>query len=237
MNRRFCLLVLILTSLLLTSCARSSKKDNGAGKAGEVVFNDGIKTTAGNEIVLDDGDLKNDAENSMSGSASAQMTKIAADGSQINTTFDRYGNKTEMRNFNYDSRLKFVMIRTAADGQKQVFVYGQNGEVKTLPENMLDKVLTAPADEIAGAVGIFQQQIQTAKPTIVQNNQPPLQPLPSYKFPIQTPPLETAAPTLEQSAETEKAQPAAAPGGETPADKTKLKTESPTPNNQPNEKN
>ncbi len=242
MNRRFCLLALMLVSLL-TSCASLSKKGSDAADSEEVVISDGIKTTAKNEIIFDDSDLNKGEGNSAAGKVSDKITKIAADGSQINTTFDRYGNKTETRSFNYDSRLKFIMLRTSADGRKQVFVYGQNGEIKTLSENMLDKVLSAPADEIAGAAGIFQQYTQAARPTIVQNSQPPLQALPGYKFPVQQrrAPVETADAPVQPGAETEIAPPDSAEApkqtGENPTNATKRRTESPTPNNQPDQKN
>ncbi len=184
MNRRFCLLAVILVSLL-TSCMSSCSKDNGSENTEEVVFDDGIKAAAENEIIITDNDLKDDTAVLTSGKSAGQITKIAADGSQINTMFDRYGNKTETRYFNYNLRLKFILLRTSGDGQKQVFIYGQNGEVKSLPENMLDKVLTAPANEIAAAAGI--NEIRTSQSTVNLTMNKPLTPLPGSAFPVRTP--------------------------------------------------
>ena len=77
------------------------------------------------------------------------------DNSVVETIYDSFGNKTESRVFSNDSLLKMVVVRTSAQGQKQALIYGQNGEVKTAPQNMLDKVLTSVAGEIAKTVEIF----------------------------------------------------------------------------------
>jgi hypothetical protein len=80
------------------------------------------------------------------------------------------------------------MLKTTSDGQRQVFVYGQNGDVKDLPENMLEKTTTASGDELADAAGLFEVRQNRTQPAITlgkpQSSQP-LQPVPSYKFPIQ----------------------------------------------------
>ncbi len=213
MNRRFCLLALLLVSLS-AACASADKKDTSSENTEEIVFDDGINTAKNeiviadkNEIVIADNDFKEDKASSTPVKVYGETTKIVADGSQINTMFDRYGNKAETRYFNYDSRLKFVLLRTSGDGQKQVFIYGQNGEVKSLPEDMLDKVLTAPANEIAAAAGINEGSITRS----VGKQQPsaPLTPLPSSAFPIRTPQREIVVPT--ETGEPEKTEPVEPP--------------------------
>jgi len=192
MNCRFSLLVIILVSLLI-SCACSSINKDKSANAEEVIFDDGYNTSAKNEIIFDDIDFEGQERTvSASGGNSKEIIKIASDSSKISTTFDVYGNKTEIRTFNYNPRLSFILLRTSTEEKKQVFVYGQNGDVKSLPENMLDKVLTASADEIANSAGIPQQQRQIS--IGIQNNplpdSTPLRPMPSYNFPIQNRPVE-----------------------------------------------
>jgi hypothetical protein len=169
------------------------EKDDISENTEVVIIDDEIKITAEGEIIIDDSDFKSEQASLTSPKSLQEITKIAADGSHINTMFDRYGNKTETRRFDYDSRLKFILLRTSADGQKQVFIYGQNGEVKGLPENMLDKALTAPANDLAAAAGIFEIRRQPTT-TVVQSDKP-LQPMPSYKFPVQTPAPQTLPPS------------------------------------------
>lgn len=210
MNCRFCLLVIIFVSLW-TSCANSSINEDKSANAEEVTFDDGYKTTAENEIVIEDKDFegKEDAI-TLAGKSFQEITKIASDNSKISTMFDRYGNKTETRYFNYDTRLSFILLRTSADGKKQVFVYGQNGEVKNLPENMLDKVLTAPANDLANAAGIYEVRRETQTPMIVKSSQTNklLTPLPGSSFPVQIPKAETVPPVTTEDA---KSTPTAAP--------------------------
>jgi hypothetical protein len=155
---------------LLTSGACSSLNKDESANAEEVVFDDGYKTSAENEIIFDDNDLGGQIRTvSTSGRNSQEIITITSDNSKISTTIDVYGNKTDTRTFNYNPRLAFILLRTSADGKRQVFVYGQNGEVKGLPENILDKVLTAPADEIANSAGIYNTI--TNSPSFVPNAQ------------------------------------------------------------------
>jgi hypothetical protein len=50
------------------------------------------------------------------------------------------------------------LLKTAPNGEKQVFVYGQNGEVRDLPPNMISRALTSPADALAKAAGISERR-------------------------------------------------------------------------------
>jgi hypothetical protein len=165
-----------------------SKNESESAEMEEVIFDDGYKPTARNEIIIKDSDLAGRESAAFKQHESPEeITKIGSDNSKITTMVDRFGNKTETRHFNYHPRVSFILLQTSADGKKQVFVYGQNGEVKSLPENMLNEVLTASPDEIANSAGIIQQQRQTL--ITVQNNPSssatPMTPVPSYHFPVQ----------------------------------------------------
>lgn len=218
-----CLLVTIFVSFSL-SCSKSGASESGE----EVVFDDGYTTASKDEIVIDDQSFegKNSAI-SQSRAGSREVTRIARDGSQIMTTYDGFGNKTETRVFDDDPLLQLVVIRTSVKGEKQVSVFAQNGTAKELPANMLDAILTAPASELANAAGIYEGRKET--PMFVQTNQPPLQPLPSYKFPIRQPqieavPAETNEPETTEPAAVEAAKPE---GESSPAPKSK--SENPAP--------
>lgn len=104
-----------------------------------------------------------------------EISRLVEDGSEIKTSYDAFGNKTEVRIFRGNPRLKQLLIRTSVDGERQVYVYGQNGEVETVPDNMLEKVLSAPANEIADVAGIFKTKQAKTLPT----------PMPVVQMPVQ----------------------------------------------------
>lgn len=191
MSYKFFLSTIVCAALVSVACSSKNKS------AGEVVITDGGYNAKG-EIVINDASFAG-KDFSVSGGnrEQSETTKIAADGSQINTMYDGFGNRTDTRCFNYHLRVKCVLLRVAAgkDGQKQVFVYASNGEVKTLPDDMLDRALTLTAEQIAAAAGITQDYIAPPKPMIVKNYpsaDEPLKPLPGYNFPVraQAPPVE-----------------------------------------------
>jgi hypothetical protein len=168
---------------LFVSCSKVGKSTSDV-----VIIDDKPKSATKDEIVIDDKLLGDATETlALSQTGSQETTKLAFDQSRVNTMYDQFGNKTESRCFNNHLRLQCIMLRTAADGQKQTFVYGHNGEVKALPEDMLDKAMTAPADELANLAGIYQTYRQSppvARSTESRNNIA-LRPMPSYNFPVQ----------------------------------------------------
>ncbi|HSK73877.1 MAG TPA: hypothetical protein VK892_19420 [Pyrinomonadaceae bacterium] len=160
------------------------------------MFDDGLKTNEKGEIVIEDKDFEGIEEivsNPIQNSD--DTTKVANDGSQISIMYDSAGNKTETRYFN-NSRIKYLLLRTSVNGQKELFVFGHNGQTKTLPENMLDKVLTASADEIANAAGIYTTR-QERSPVFTQDQKPSesIKPLPSSEFIAQNRPAESLSAT------------------------------------------
>lgn len=117
-------------------------------------------------------DNDNSYENpSNSNKISLEKTSTSVADSKIETMFDRYGNKTQTRCFDSHPRLRCVVLITKVGGEQQIFVYGQDGTVKSLTEDMYDKVLTETADEIANSAGIFVVKQAAVQPVFVQNNQ------------------------------------------------------------------
>ena len=86
---------------------------------------------------------------------SADSSKKGLDSSLIDTLYDRFGNKTEIRSLEDDLNLKCIILKTSISGSKQAMVFGKNGEVKSLPEELSEKALTADSSYIAAAAGIF----------------------------------------------------------------------------------
>lgn len=192
-----CLAVIIFVSLF-SACSNSGSSKN------EVIFiDDGFKTAGKDEVVIDDASFKSGSSAySQSRTGSRETTRIASDGSRLATAYDAYGNKTETRVFDDNPLLQMITLHTSASGEKQISVFAQNGDAKQLPANMLDKALTAPANELASAAGIFEGRRKNAQPMIVQTSQPQLQPMPSYKFPVQQ-----TAPVPSEASDSEASEP------------------------------
>jgi hypothetical protein len=183
-------LILCLTLIsLLTSCVTSSKNQTAQE---EVFFDDGYQKNTGEEVVFNDIVFadKNESNSSLKKIGSTPISKAGADGSRITYSSDSSGNQSESRCFNNHSRISCILLRTTVKGEKTGFVYAQNGEIKKLPANMFNDMMTASADELAGAAGVFEGKKELTLPTGIMRkakNSQPLQPMPSYKFPMQSP--------------------------------------------------
>ena len=176
--------------VVLTACGDASAKK-------EVVFDDAAHIAAADEVVLSDAEAAsgNSSDQIAAETAAAaaarkiEPLKILADNSELETAYDGYGSKSETRYFKNHPRLKFVMVRTATDGTRQVFVYGYASGPALMPEDFSEKALSAPADEIANAAGLkarrgdetqitnFLRRSETAQPA------PPVQASQSVSMP------------------------------------------------------
>jgi hypothetical protein len=224
MNYKLYLLAIILVTFHV-SCSTFSESKSAQPE--EVFFDDDYKNNKTNEVVLGDKAFsEKDLTRRLEDGVSRDTTEIVADGSKISIAYDGFGNKTETRCFN-DLRLKCLQLKTPASGQKEIFVFGHNGQTKKLPDNMLDKVLTASASEIANAAGIYDFKRETNPPTITLNNpqtSQSLQPMPSYKFPVPN------QQSLEKVEQTELPNDDASADGQTSDNQTGEKPEKPTQN-------
>lgn len=179
-------LTMVALAIILSSCSFNKTR---AAQTKEVIFEDGYHKSLADEIVFDDAKLMS-VNGGTSPYRSSAESNTAEDKSQISVITDSYGNKSETRCFENHPRLQCVRLITSTTGEKNVVVHGRGGEMNSLPENMLDRILTASADELASAAGIFQPEMKKSV-TINQiigkpSNNQPLQPLPSYKFPAPT---------------------------------------------------
>jgi hypothetical protein len=178
---------------------------NISSKEKEIVFDNGYKINDKGLIINNKGEIVEDSNfesnekfKTSSTEKPEDISEVANDGSRINIMYDAVGNKTETRYFN-NSRLKYLVLRTTVNGQREIFVFGQNGQTKSLPENMLDEVLTASADEIANAAGIYQAFKRVVTPPVASQNNQTVSPLPNYNLPIQNQPVEASALPENQS--------------------------------------
>jgi hypothetical protein len=178
---------LIAAALAAVSCSDTKPHADGAKKP-DFFIDDGYKKNEKNELIIEDKDLKYFQEIISTDKRSTQDKPFTAtDGSQITVMSDGYGNKSIRREFNDHPRLQMVLVRASANGQKQVYVYAQNGEVKDLPANMFEKVLTTSADELAKAAGIFEGKRQRVNPQIFASITAPVQPAYQISTVIQSP--------------------------------------------------
>lgn len=204
MNIKFYILIILLFA---ASCS-SVKTETETAQKPEVMIEDGYKTSENGELLIEDKDIKPVQEPVVTTKANSQQNNIvASDGSKISVMLDGYGNKSETRYFDNHPRLQMVLLRTAANGDKQIFVYGQNGEVKDLPPNMANSVMTSPADDLAKASGITegrkQQTIsQTFSGVNTQSTTASLQALPNNQLPTESRTVNNAKPQNEAREET-----------------------------------
>lgn len=145
--------------------------------------------------------------------------RMEKDHSVIATTYDAFGNKIENRVFYNNSLLKMVMLQTSATGQQQAFVYGQNGEVKSAPTEMLNTILSAVPDEIAKTVEIHERPQPTELMAALQPSE--ISPVLSFSANNFNAPIVETAPPIEQSVRTE--EKVEAPAKTAPPVKTALK--------------
>ena len=207
MNIKFYILIIIAFSI---SCSSAKTEPIDAQKA-EVVIEDGYKTTDAGDLLIEDKDLKHVQEAVVTTTESSEQNNIVAyDGSKISVMLDGYGNKSETRYFDNDPKLQMILLRTSVNGQRQIFVYGQNGEVKDLPPSMASGVLTSTADELAKAADISEgkkeRMISQSQPvsgvTTLNTIGAPLQSLPNNQIQTETQTIENTKPPNEARQET-----------------------------------
>jgi hypothetical protein len=90
-------------------------------------------------------------DNANANANAAVATRLAPDGSEITTSVDAYGVKTETRVFRNNPRVSKVVVTTSADGRRTVRVYSPKGEEKVV-DNIGD-ALSETGDAIASAAG------------------------------------------------------------------------------------
>lgn len=200
----------ILFSLFLMLGFVSSCADKSAdSKRREVAINDNnYRTDKNGALLIDDRDLDRSPQQIATNFQNKQeIPKTGGDSSQISTMIDGFGNKIEKRIFYNHPLLRQILLRTSSDGRKSVFVYGQNGDVNPLPDEMQEKAMIASAAELAGAAGILTGRDENDLPFFMQMHKQKSAEtlLPDYQQQFSTPtisePLQTEIQTPETAPE------------------------------------
>lgn len=207
--------VIILLSFI-SSCSVFTKTETGGE---EVFLDDGYKKTADGEVALDDisfsvnerTDIKKNTVNSPT------ITTKAADGSTVSEMTDSAGNKSQSRCFGNHLLVACIVLKIPVNGERKVLVYDQNGRIKTLSADKIEDIFTVSPDQAAAAAEIYEGRKNNPSPTMFskkENDSQPLQPMPSYKFPVQQPMPQQIQPT----AENEQTEKSAEKSNETPSE-------------------
>jgi serine/threonine protein kinase len=118
----------------------------------------------------------------------------APDDSEIITTLNANGAKTETRTFKSNSRIAKVVVVTIQDGSQTAQVYSANGEARDLPQDKVASALEATGDSLADAVGFtnsFDGKVKGAVATKPDSKRA----LPIAKAPVQ----KTAASSIKSA--------------------------------------
>lgn len=173
MNWNYCLIVILVLAIFPTFKNINAAFWKTDGKTQAELLAQMNAPTKG-EVFINDNSFSGDGKHSITVSGENNETTVTAeDGSQIRTTYDLFGNKTEIRTFFNNPRLTRVLLRTSVEDERQIYVYGQNGEVEPLPQNMLDRAMIASGDEIAAAAGITSVKQQRMTPAFQEIKQLP----------------------------------------------------------------
>lgn len=191
---------------LSCSCAGNS----ATSKHREVTLDNNYRTTKDGATMVDDRDFDHNQRRIETTGQSVQETpQLAADDSQIKTMIDGFGNRIETRMFVNHPLLQRIILRTFTNGQKKAFVYGQNGDVNDLPDEMQDKAMNGSANELAKAAGILTGRDANNLPYFLQmlREKAVETLLPTYQFPTQSNITEPLPPEIR----TEETAPIVAP--------------------------
>lgn len=120
-----------------------------------------ILATACSQTNESNGNTNAAANTNTSDTASTSMTTTGPDNSEITTTTDSNGVKTETRTFKDNPRVSKVVV-TTRNGNRTVAVYSASGEQKDVSKNEPPDVLHATGDAIADGAGWVKDKSVTA---------------------------------------------------------------------------
>lgn len=110
-------------------------------------------------VALAAGCTSNDAANANATAASSPTTTTAPDNSEITTSVDANGVRTETRTFRNNPRISRVVV-TTRDGRRTVKAYSPSGEEREV--NTDENVLEATGDKVASAAGFVADKSEDA---------------------------------------------------------------------------
>ena len=118
-----------------------------------ILFVVAILAVAGSACATTDAENANANANANANPVVASnTTRPGSDNSEITTTTDANGVKTETRVFHNNPRVAKVVVTTSRDGQRTTTVYGSTGEPKDFKDKTVD-ALEGTGSAIADAAG------------------------------------------------------------------------------------
>ncbi len=148
--KTFFITILLFAICLFSACAKEegSKRATAFDIFGITEENPDKNTK---EIVFsDDGGFERNNQKV----SDAETNTVSADGSQITTLKDAFGNTTYQRVLLNHPRLSKIMIVSSPDGGKVTYLYGQNGKVVRMTDET--NFLETSADDLADLAGLQQ---------------------------------------------------------------------------------
>lgn len=206
MNIKIFLLIFLALSLFAVSCSRQKSVD----------------MVDMEEIIMDDLSPEEREKILSRSSIDLRENKDWADNlARIEITRDNFGIKVEKQFYNNLPDLKYIAVHTFPNGSKQIFVYGQNGSVKSFSENVITQLLKSSPGELTKDIAVISGEENkastggmsiktlppiTSQPQTVESSNPPppqIQPTPvpaativearAEKTPVETRPQEQPA--------------------------------------------
>src|ERR1043165_1694346 len=99
----------------------------------------------------------NDNATTAQNATAAGETRTAPDNSEVTTSVDANGTRTETRTFKNNPRISKVVV-TTRNGQRTVRAYSPNGEEREVKTD--ENVLEATGDKVASAAGVVADKAE-----------------------------------------------------------------------------
>lgn len=167
---RLFLLAVIAISLFVSGCSRFGANDSA--NLEEVLIMDDLSAEEREKL------LNSSAINLK------QNKTLAENLSRVEISRDNFGIRVEKQYYNNLPNIKYIAIHTFANGQKQIIIYGTNGSVRSLSENMMNEIIKASPDQLTNDAPVYanaDNQNPTGGITIKS-----LPPITSQNAPVQT---------------------------------------------------
>lgn len=132
MTEKLCILMMVVFAALAAGCAKTNETTTNANTA---TANANTEATA--------------------------TTRQAPDNSEVMTTIDANGVKTETRTFHNNPRVSKVVV-TTRNGVKTAKVVSPSGEERDVPPNEVERALDATGEKVADGAGFVADKTKAA---------------------------------------------------------------------------
>lgn len=133
MTQKLCILVIVVFAALAVGCTKTNE----------------ATTTNANTA------------NANTATEATATTREAPDNSEVSTTVDANGVKTETRTFRNNPRVSKVVV-TTRNGVKTAKVVSPSGEERDVPPNEVERALDATGEKVAAGAGFVAEKTKEA---------------------------------------------------------------------------